>query len=231
LTGLTDDDLHLFNEGTHYQLHQQAGRAPRRRRHPVRAVGPQRRAVEVLGDWNYWQGGDWLSPRGSSGLWEGRAAHAAVGHRYKFRIHARGGEVLDKADPFAAAAETPPATASIIWRAGPRSGSDAAWMAGRHAGNRLDAPWSIYEVHLGSWMREHGDRGAPLDYRALGERLAEHCRPPGLHPRRAPAGHGPPVLRLVGLPGHRLLRAHRRYGTPDDLMAMIDTTAPGRYRA
>jgi 1,4-alpha-glucan branching enzyme len=135
---------------------------------------PNAERIEVLGDWNYWQGGDWLSPRGSSGLWEGRAVHAAPGHRYKFRIHARGGEVLDKADPLAAAAETPPATASIIW-AQAHAWQDAAWMAGRHAGNRLDAPWSIYEVHLGSWMREHGDHGAPLGYRALGERLAEHA--------------------------------------------------------
>ncbi len=222
MSGLTDDDLHLFNEGTHYQLHQRLGAHPGADGTRFALWAPNAERVEVLGDWNYWQGGDWLSPRGSSGLWEGRAAHAAPGHRYKFRIHARGGEVLDKADPFAAAAETPPATASIIW-AQAHAWQDAAWMAGRHAGNRLDAPWSIYEVHLGSWMREHGDHGAPLGYRALGERLAEHAGRLGfthveLMPVLAHPFYGSWGYQVTGY-----FAPTGRYGTPDDLMAMIDT--------
>jgi len=222
LSGLTDDDLHLFNEGTHYRLYQRLGAHPGADGTRFALWAPNAERIEVLGDWNYWQGGDWLAPRGSSGLWEGRAAHAAPGHRYKFRIHARGGEVLDKADPFAAAAENPPATASIIWTP-QHAWRDAAWMAGRAGGGRLDAPWSIYEVHLGSWMREHGDHGEPLGYRALGERLAEHVGRLGfthveLMPVLAHPFYGSWGYQVTGY-----FAPTGRYGTPDDLMAMIDT--------
>ncbi len=222
MSGLTDDDLHLFNEGTHYRLYQRLGAHPGADGTRFALWAPNAERIEVLGDWNYWQGGDWLAPRGSSGLWEGRAAHAAPGHRYKFRIHARGGEVLDKADPFAAAAENPPATASIIWTP-QHAWRDAAWMAGRAGGGRLDAPWSIYEVHLGSWMREHGDHGEPLGYRALGERLAEHVGRLGfthveLMPVLAHPFYGSWGYQVTGY-----FAPTGRYGTPDDLMAMIDT--------
>lgn len=222
MTALSDDDLHLFNEGTHYRLHHKLGAHPGTDGTRFAVWAPDARAVEVLGDWSHWQGGAALAVRGQSGIWEGTVSGAAVGHRYKFRIHARDGRIVDKADPFAAACEAPPATASVIWRQ-THQWSDGAWMAERAGRARLTAPWSIYEVHLGSWMRADGEGGAPLDYRALGERLAEHCGRLGfthveLLPILAHPFYGSWGYQVTGY-----FAPTPRYGSPDDLMAMIDT--------
>jgi 1,4-alpha-glucan branching enzyme len=222
VTALSDDDLHLFNEGTHYRLHHKLGAHPGTDGTRFAVWAPDARAVEVLGDWSHWQGGAALAVRGQSGIWEGTVPGAAVGHRYKFRIHARDGRIVDKADPFAAACEVPPATASVIWRQ-THQWSDGAWMAERAGRARLTAPWSIYEVHLGSWMRADGEGGAPLDYRALGERLAEHCGRLGfthveLLPILAHPFYGSWGYQVTGY-----FAPTPRYGSPDDLMAMIDT--------
>jgi len=221
MSRLSDDDLHLFNEGTHCRLHDKLGA------HPAPGGGtsfgvwaPNAERIEVLGDWNDWLGADWLAPRGASGIWEGSVAAAQPGHRYKLRLHTRDGEILDKADPFAATAEAPPATASIIW-AGVHDWQDAAWMAGRGGKQRLDVAWSIYEVHLGSWQR-HAD-GSHLGYRELGRRLAEYCRNLGFtHVELMPILEHP----FYGSWGYQVtgyFAATRRYGGPDDLMAMVDT--------
>jgi 1,4-alpha-glucan branching enzyme len=227
MSRLTDDDLHLFNEGTHHRLHHKLGA------HVVATGGthfavwaPSAAAVEVIGDWNDWGDGGApampLAARGQSGIWEGHDPRAAADHRYKLRVTSRSGERLDKADPFAIHAEVPPATASVIW-AGDHTWQDAAWMQTRAGGARLDAPWSIYEVHLGSWMREHGSHGRNLGYRELGHRLAEHCGRLGFtHIELMPVMEHP----FYGSWGYQVtgyFAPTSRYGRPEDLMAMIDT--------
>jgi 1,4-alpha-glucan branching enzyme len=223
MSRLTDDDLHLFNEGTHYRLHHKLGAHV----NPAGGVdfavwAPNAASVEVAGDWNGWLGGTTLTPRGHSGIWLGHDDRAAAEHRYKFRITARSGERLEKADPFAAYAEVAPATASIIWN-GTHAWGDDAWMTSRHEGARLDAPWSIYEVHLGSWMREHGSSGRALGYRELGERLAEHAGRTGFtHVELMPVMEHP----FYGSWGYQVtgyFAPTSRYGRPEDLMTLVDT--------
>lgn len=222
MSALTDDDLHLFNEGTHVRLHHALGAHPGAGGTRFAVWAPAAVTVEVIGDWDDWRGGAALAPRGRSGLWEGEVAGAAVGHRYKYRLRTADGRVVDKADPVAAACEAPPATASVIWRQQHVWG-DGAWMASRAARADLRAPWSIYEVHLGSWMREHGQRGGALGYRALGQRLAEHAGGLGfthveLLPLLAHPFYGSWGYQVTGY-----FAPTPRYGSPDDLMAMIDT--------
>ncbi len=219
----TDDDLHLFNEGTHYRLHDKLGA------HVGRAGGvdfavwaPNAARVDVIGDWNDWATGTALAPRAHSGIWEGDDRRAEPDHRYKLRITTRDGQVLDKADPFAFFAEVPPRTASIIW-SGTHAWNDDGWRRERPAHARLDAPWSIYEVHLGSWMREHGATGARLGYRELGERLAEHVGRTGFtHVQLMPVMEHP----FYGSWGYQVtgyFAATSRYGRPEDLMVLVDT--------
>ena len=181
---------------------------------------PNARAVSVIGDWNGWQhGADALVARARSGLWEGTVGGATVGARYKLAITGPDGTTHEKADPFAARAELPPATASIVWQPS-HEWHDEGWMATRAQRIARDAPVSIYEVHLGSWRRPHG---ACLGYRELGEQLAVHCANLGFsHVELLPPLEHP----FYGSWGYQVtgyFAPTARYGTPDDFMAMIDT--------
>ncbi len=232
---LSDDDVFLFNEGTHYRLYDKLGA------HFLRAGtrvpgglieldgtafavwAPDASRVTVIGDWNGWNPESTpLHPRGNSGIWEGFAPAVGDGARYKLCIITRDGRRLDKADPFGLYHEVPPLTASVVWH-GSHAWTDDAWMRERAAHNSRAAPMSIYEVHLGSWMREHGRDGAPLDYRALGDRLGDYCDNLGFtHVELMPVMEHP----FYGSWGYQVLgyfAPTSRYGRPEDLMAMIDT--------
>ncbi len=226
---LSDTDVYLFREGTHRRLFDRLGA------HPCAPQGgpgcrfavwaPNAAAVTVTGDWNYWSAeADPLVVRGDgSGIWEGIVPQARPGQCYKYRIVNRhSGEVLEKADPFGFQAELPPRTASRIW-AGHHDWQDAAWMAGRGERNRLGAPISIYEVHLGSWMRPAGDPNGFLDYRTLAAKLAEHVLAMGFtHVELMPVTEHP----FYGSWGYQTtgyFAPTTRYGTPEDFMAFVDT--------
>jgi 1,4-alpha-glucan branching enzyme len=173
----------------------------------------------VIGDWNGWSAGkDLLHPRESSGIWEGAIKGIGHGARYKFAILGPDDVLREKADPLAARAEHPPATASVVWQARHEWG-DSEWMKSR--GNRLAhaAPVSIYEAHLGSWRRDHGE---VLGYRRLGEQLGAHVTALGFtHIELMPIMEHP----FYGSWGYQVtgfFAPTTRYGAPDDLMAMID---------
>ena len=178
VTLLSDQDRYLFNEGTHGRLYERLGA------HPLEVDGepgtvfgvwaPNAEEVSVIGDFNGWtRGADPLRPRAGSGIWEGFVPGVGPGALHKLHIASRvGGYRVDKADPFAAYAEVAPKTGSVVWVLTYDWG-DAEWIRTRGRANALDAPMSIYEVHLGSWMREDG--GIPA-YRRLAPRLAEHVR-------------------------------------------------------
>ena len=167
---LSEEDLYLFNEGTHSRLQDKLGA------HPGRVDGvdgtsfgvwaPNAEAVHISGDFNGWSKSSHpLRSREKSGIWEGFIPGVGKGALYKYHIASRyGGYRVDKADPFALRAEVPPRTASVVWDIDYQWG-DADWMAERHRANSLDSPMSVYEVHLGSWKRvpEEGDRS--LTYR------------------------------------------------------------------
>jgi 1,4-alpha-glucan branching enzyme len=216
---LTNDDLFLFNQGTHYRLYEKLGAhvVPGGTHFAVWA--PNARQVSVVGDWNGWRAGSHpLKPRESSGIWEATVPNVGHGTRYKFSITGPDGRTFDKADPFAARAEHPPTTASIIWQPHHEWG-DHEWMRTRGRRCSRDAAMSIYELHLGSWRRK---RDEVLGYRELGAQLGHHVSQLGFtHVELLPVMEHP----FYGSWGYQVtgyFAPTTRYGAPEDLMAMID---------
>ena len=154
---LTDYDLHLFSEGNHFRLYDKLGAHPIKHRgvdgvhFSVWAPGAER--VSVVGDFNQWDGRRHpMNPRGTSGLWEIFIPHLAHGDLYKYEIKTRyKGFMTVKADPFGFWAEMRPKSASVVWDLNHHEWADAEWMRTRKERQKLEAPISIYEVHLGAW--------------------------------------------------------------------------------
>src|SRR5262245_46693751 len=150
---LGEQDLHLFNEGTHVRLYDKLGA------HVTTSGGasgvafavwaPNAERVSVIGDFNGWDPERHrLAPVGGSGIWAGFVPGARRGHLYKYRLVPRGSKLaLEKSDPFGFWHQTPPETASVVWELD-HVWRDQEWMASRGKRSRLDAPMSIYEVHL-----------------------------------------------------------------------------------
>jgi len=225
---LSDFDLHLIGEGTHYQKYEKLG-AHLRESAGVRGVhfgvwAPNARRVSVVGDFNRWDGRVHpMRHRGASGVWEVFLPGLDEGMIYKFEIRTRsGGPPMLKADPYGFCAELRPKTGSIVVDLDRYAWGDAAWMAARAQRNWLEAPVSIYEVHLGSWRRvpEEGHRW--LSYRELADRLIPYVKQMGYthiellpvmeHPFDASWGY-----QTVGY-----YAASSRYGSPGDFMHLVD---------
>ncbi len=227
VTLLTGDDLYLFNEGTHYRLYEKMGA------HPSTIAGeegayfavwaPDASEVSVIGDFNGWEKGrHLLKPRGQSGIWEGFIPGVDHGALYKYHIASRyQGYTVEKADPFAFYAECPPRTASIVWNLDYRW-RDREWMEERHNHSGLDKPLAIYEVHLGSWKRVPAEGRRFLTYRELAPQLVEHVQKMGFtHVEFLPVMEHP----FFGSWGYQTtgyFAPTSRYGTPQDLMYLID---------
>ncbi len=226
---LTDFDIFLFKEGSHTRLYEKLG-AHIVKSGDVAGVhfavwAPNAERVSVIGDFNYWNAGAHpLQPRPDrSGIWEGFVPGVAHGCPYKYHIESRfNGYRVDKGDPFACFWEAPPATASRVWDLS-YQWQDHEWMQRRRAANALDAPWSIYEVHLGSWRRvpEAGNRS--LSYRELAEPLAQYVSDMGFtHVELLPVTEHP----FYGSWGYQTtgyFAPTARYGTPQDFMYLVDT--------
>ncbi len=224
---LTEEDIFLFNQGTHYRLYNKLGA------HPIRVHGeagtyfavwaPNAESVSVIGDFNEWSPGrNPLSPRASSGIWEGFHRDIGPGALYKFRIRSRvQSYTVDKADPFAFSAEVPPRTASRVtelsfdWH-------DASWMEHRGQANALSSPISVYEMHLGSWRRVPEEKNRPLTYREMAPRLADYLVDMGFtHVEFLPVMEHP----FYGSWGYQTtgyFAPTSRYGSPSDFMALVD---------
>jgi 1,4-alpha-glucan branching enzyme len=226
-TLLTDQDLYLFNEGSHFRLYRKLGAHPGTRNGvPGTHFGvwaPGAEQVSVIGDFNGWtKGKHFLYPRGQSGIWSAFVPGIQAGSPYKYHIVSRyDGYQVDKTDPYAFYQEIPPRTASIVWDLD-YHWHDQAWMAQRRHHNSLMAPLSIYEVHLGSWMRVPEDRNRPLTYREIGPRLADYVQRMGFtHVQFLPLTEHP----FYGSWGYQTtgyFAPTSRYGTPQDLMSLID---------
>jgi 1,4-alpha-glucan branching enzyme len=228
VTLLTDDDLFLFNQGSHFRLYEKLGAHPRQHQGQEGTYfavwAPDAERVSVVGDFNGWDPAVHpLGSRGQSGIWEGFIPGVRKGAAYKYHIQSRfNGYRVDKADPFALFNEVPPKTASIVWDLGYPWG-DGDWMEKRGGTNNAHtAPWSIYEVHLGSWMRVPEEEERPLTYRELAPRLAEHVRNMGFtHVQFLPVMEHP----FYGSWGYQVtgfFAPTSRYGTPQDFMFLID---------
>ena len=223
---LTDYDLHLLGEGRHWKSYEKLGS----QLHVVDGVAgvnfavwaPNAEALSVVGDFNGWDGRNHaMQKRVPSGIWELFVPGIGAGTLYKYRVHADA-SFSDRADPYGFGAEVPPRTASKVVDLASHSWRDQEWMTQRAAQNSLSAPLSIYEVHLGSWRRPGTDPHRWLSYADLERELVPYCLemgfthveflPPMEHPFSASWGY-----QTIGL-----FAATSRFGSPQDLMALID---------
>ena len=226
-TLMSNDDLYLFNEGSHFHLYGKMGA------HPVIRNGiagtcfsvwaPAAEQVSVIGSFNGWnKDAHVLMPCGESGIWEGFIPEVGKGTLYKFHIRSRFNDYeVEKTDPFACFNEIPPKTASIVWDLD-YTWRDENWMTSRKRRNGLNAPMSIYEMHVGSWRRVLQDGNRSLSYKELAATLPEYLQRMGfthvefLHIMDHPffGSWGYQTTGYFALSGY--------YGTPQDLMFLID---------
>ncbi len=226
---LTDYDLYLWMEGTHHRAWEKMGahlaewQGELGTRFAVWA--PNARRVSVVGDFNGWdEGANPLWHRGDSGIWEGFIPGVKQGDLYKYAIESQyNGYKVQKADPFGFACEIRPQTASMVWDLSGYPWGDGEWMETRKTRNRWDAPLSIYEVHLGSWMRVAGESNRWLTYRELAPKLAEYVAQMGFtHVELLPVTEHP----FDGSWGYQTVGYYAptsRFGTPQDFMFLVDT--------
>ncbi|MGO9314020.1 MAG: 1,4-alpha-glucan branching protein GlgB [Syntrophobacteraceae bacterium] len=225
---ITEHDAYLFKEGNHFRLHEKMGS------HIVNVDGvqgtffavwaPNAKKVSVIGDFNSWdRTAHPLAIRGDgSGIWEGFIPGIGHGAIYKYYIVSKkNGYSANKGDPYARHWETPPETGSYVWDTA-YDWNDGEWMAERAKATSLNAPYSIYEVHLGSWKRvpEQGDRW--MSYREMAESLPGYIAEMGFtHVEFLPIMEHP----FYGSWGYQTtgyFAPTSRYGTPQDFMHLID---------
>jgi 1,4-alpha-glucan branching enzyme len=222
---LPEQDLARFNQGSNPDIYRLLGA------HHCSVDGvagvrfavwaPNAERVSLVGDHNHWDGRRQpMQNLGASGVWALFVPGLLPGMHYKYQILSRvTGEILEKADPFARAAELRPKTASIVTPPDAYVWQDDAWLAARDAASALARPMSVYEVHLGSWQRAEGGF---LDYRTLAVRLAEHVRALGFtHVELLPVTEHP----FDGSWGYQTLgyfAPTRRFGTANDLRWFVD---------
>ncbi|MEW6614548.1 MAG: 1,4-alpha-glucan branching protein GlgB [Thermodesulfobacteriota bacterium] len=225
---LTDHDVYLFKEGNHFKLYDKLGSHPITidgRRGMLFAVwAPNAETVSVIGDFNGWKPNvhPLKAREDESGIWEAFVPGVGKGAPYKYHIASRYNNYkVDKGDPLAFYWETPPCTASVAWDLSYEWGDDE-WMKNRHKFNASDAPFAIYEVHLGSWKRcpEEGNRF--LTYREIAHCLTEYVKEIGFtHVELLPVMEHP----FYGSWGYQTVgyfAPTSRYGTPQDFMYLID---------
>ncbi|MDC8004642.1 1,4-alpha-glucan branching protein GlgB [Aureisphaera galaxeae] len=220
-------DINLFKSGKHYRLYDKLGA------HLTELEGekgvyfavwaPTAKAVSVIGDFNYWIEGEHpLNVRwDESGIWEGFIPGVQKGSKYKYKIHSHNNDIkTEKADPFAFRCEQPPNTASIVWDH-TYDWKDDAWMKKRKKTNQLDQPFSVYEVHLGSWMHNTTEN-RPLSYLELAKSLTEYVKEMNFtHVEFMPIMEYPydPSwgYQLTGY-----FAPTSRFGKPEDFMLLVD---------
>ncbi|WP_116769827.1 1,4-alpha-glucan branching protein GlgB [Maribacter litoralis] len=223
----TDFDINLFKGGKHYRLYDKLGS------HIVEVDGekgtyfavwaPSAKAVSVVGNFNMWNAEEHrLNVRwDSSGIWEGFIPNIGKGEIYKYKIQSSNNDIwTEKADPFARFCEHPPNTASIIWTA-EHDWKDDAWMGYRKDKNGLDKPYSVYEVHLGSWKKSADNKF--LTYKEFAKDLVEYVKEMGFtHVEFMPVMEYPydPSwgYQLTGY-----FAPTSRFGSPEEFKMLIDT--------
>jgi 1,4-alpha-glucan branching enzyme len=223
----TEFDISLFRSGKHYKLYEKFGS------HVIEVKGvigtyfsvwaPNAQYISVVGNFNYWDRGSHpLFVRwDGSGIWEGFIPNIGDSETYKYFIKSSTGEELEKSDPFALRWEEPPRTASIVadtyyeWK-------DTKWMKERYKHNALDKPYSVYEVHLGSWARSLESPDVFYNYEQLIDMLVPYVRDMGFtHIEFMPLAEHP-YYPSWGYQVSGYYAASSRYGTPKQLMKLIE---------
>lgn len=223
----SDFDVHLFRAGKHQKLYEKFGS------HVVEHNGvtgtyfavwaPSARYVAVIGNFNGWDRGTAsMSVRwDSSGIWETFIPHVGRGETYKYFIVHEGGREVEKGDPYAHFWEVPPKTASVVWDTY-HEWQDGDWMANRGAKNALNAPFSVYEMHLSSWRRDPGNPERELSYGEIADALVPYVQDMGFtHVEFMP------VMQYPYAPswGYQITGYYApssRFGTPQEFMQLIE---------
>jgi 1,4-alpha-glucan branching enzyme len=225
---LTDEDVANYQAGTNYQLYKKFGS------HSIQVNevwgmyfcvwAPNATSVSVKGNFNDWKNHEFeLNPRwDKSGIWEGFIPHFKLGEAYKYHIIGYAKRKIDKGDPFANFWEKRPDTASITWDMY-YEWKDEQWMTNRKKKNALEAPWSVYEVHLASWQRpDRNDEESYNSYDDIRERLVPYVKEMGFtHVEFMPVMEHP----FDGSWGYQctgFFAATSRFGNPQGLMRLID---------
>jgi 1,4-alpha-glucan branching enzyme len=225
---LSDFDLHLFGEGTHYQAWEKFG-AHRLTVDGVTGVhfavwAPNAQRVSVIGDFNRWDGRTHVMRRlVPSGVWEIFIPELTDGDCYKFEVRTPAGHLLQKADPYARRFEVPPNTASIIWTDSKYEWRDRDWLIDRASHDTWrERPMSVYEVHPGSWRRVLEEGYRYQTYRELAASLLPYVREMGFtHIELMPIMEHP----FSGSWGYQVIgffAPTSRFGTPDDFRFFVD---------
>ncbi len=233
---ISEAELKKFEAGIHYDIYEKMGA------HPMKINGvwgvyfavwaPCAMRVSVVGDFNMWDGRRHQMRRlGDSGVFELFIPGLSEGTIYKYEIKFKNGDPALKADPYANYAELRPNTASVVWDIGKYRWKDRAWMTKRARTDTKKQPMSIYEVHLGSWMRkeiETDEDGREIvgsefyNYREIAEKLAAYVKEMGYtHVELMPVMEHP----LDASWGYQVTGYYAptsRYGTPDDFMYFMD---------
>ena len=217
LPTLGEMDMYLIAEGRHEELWRVLGAHVRgQRRRPRSRSGRRTPAASgLIGDFNHWDGrAHPMRSLGASGIWELLVPGVGAGERYKFEVCGPDGIWRAKADPMAALAEQPPATASVIFESAYEWG-DGEWLADRAERDVLTSPMSIYEVHLGSWR-------PGLSYRELADQLTDYVTSLGFtHVEFLPVAEHP----FGGSWGYQVTSYYAptsRFGSPDDFRYLVD---------
>jgi 1,4-alpha-glucan branching enzyme len=219
---LTGHDLYLFREGTHSRLYEKLGAHVEPGGTHFAVWAPNAAQVSVIGDFNGWDPRANPMQPNDAGIWTTLVPQAKQGSLYKYHVVSRhGNHRADKSDPFAFRAEAPPKTGSMAWQLD-YEWNDAEWMKNRSRANSLEAPWSIYEIHLGSWRRDPSDPRRLLGCREIAPLLADYVKRMGFtHVEFLPVMEHP----FYGSWGYQCtgyFAPSSRYGTPQDFMYLVD---------
>ena len=227
LQSLSDFDVYLLAEGTFDRAYEKLGAhlTERDGRQGVQFAvwAPNARQVSVVGDFNQWNPTANVMRSSSAGVWESFIPTLGQGTIYKYHVISRYREyTVDKTDPYGFAAEVRPHTASRVWNLENYSWNDGSWMTNRAKSQALDAPISIYEMHLGSWRRVPEEENRWLTYREMAPLLADYVRECGFtHVEFMPVMEHP----FDGSWGYQTtgyFAPTSRFGTPDDFRYLVD---------
>ncbi|HCT64865.1 MAG TPA: 1,4-alpha-glucan branching enzyme [Lachnospiraceae bacterium] len=225
---VTEYDRYLFGAGNHYRIYEKLGA------HPKQINGtdgvsfavwaPNAKSISVVGDFNNWDGRrNMMRLLGESGIWELFIPGIKEFDVYKYQVKAQDGGIVNKADPYGNFAEVRPATASIVYDIEGYKWKDSKWIKQRETTDRYNVAMNIYEVHLGSWIRVPEEGNRFITYKEAADKLVKYVKEMGYtHVEFLPLMEFP----FDGSWGYQTTGYYAptsRFGTPKELMELIDT--------
>ena len=228
--GISDMDIYLFNQGTHYNIYEKLGANPT----VIDGVegvlfgvwAPNAKRVSVIGEFNAWDGRrNPMRLLAGSGIWEIFIPGLKDNDRYKFEIKSSHGDILQKSDPYGKFAELRPSTTSLVYDINGYDWQDAEWYEEQKKTDKYNRPMNIYEVHMGSWKRDE-ETGRFLSYVELADSLVDYVKEMGYtHIEMLPIEEHP----FDGSWGNRLLCAYKPLRQPKGVYVLCGQVPSGRH--